>query len=127
MTGTEELTEGVLVQVQVIDPHERVSGYRIFEDGRYQSRSRDKVEWEPGTPVKPEQMDTIRSAIRKLASDRLRDRYEPSERIEDDGNVIVQLDWRLDDRVRRVTVIRPCEVPEIDGFITRMTEIFKHQ
>jgi hypothetical protein len=119
-----DMPENVLLQVQVIDPHGRPAGYRIYRDGRYEARSAE-TDWSPGTAMTSTQLDAIRSAIQKTNPDRLRGRYEPDRPAQDEDANIIQVDFGLDTDPRRVTVVRPCIVPEVDGLIQRMAEIFK--
>lgn len=119
-----DVPENVLLQVQVIDPRGRPAGYRIYRDGRYESRSRD-TDWAAGAAMTPSQLDSIRAAMEKAEPDRLLERYEPERRTGDDDQNTIQVDFGLDRGLRRVTVVRPCTVATVDGFIQRMAEIFK--
>jgi hypothetical protein len=119
-----DMPDNVLLQVQVIDPHGRPAGYRIYPDGRYEARSAE-TDWAPGTAMTSSQLDAIRSAIQKANPQQLLGRYEPARSAPDQDANIVQVDFGLESDPRRVTVVRPCTVPEVDGLIQRMAEIFK--
>jgi hypothetical protein len=124
VAGQPELPKDLLLQVQVFDAHGRPAGYRIFRDGRYEGRSAES-DWTSGAAMTPAQLDAIRSAMQVAQSDRLHDRYEPVSRTGDAEQSTVQLDFALDRGPRRIAVVRPCQVPELDGFVRRMAEIFK--
>jgi hypothetical protein len=117
--------EGVLLQSLLIDPHGREGGYRIYSDGRYESRPLGES-WTFGSPLTPNQMEAVRAAISEAGLDTLEPLYQPAQPLPDqDGNVL----WFqvADDgsAVRTIKIVRPCKVSEIETLSNRLVTIFK--
>jgi hypothetical protein len=115
----------VLLQVLLVDPHDREAGYRIYSDGRYESRPLGES-WRFDIQLTPNQMQAVRAAILEARFENLQSSYHPPQPLSDqDGNI----SWYqiTDDTgiVRTVEIGEPCKVSEINVLTNQIFMAFK--
>ncbi|HEY9829686.1 MAG TPA: hypothetical protein V6D26_03845 [Stenomitos sp.] len=125
MSQIPAVPEGVLLQVLLLDSHERESGYRIYGDGRYESHPLGKS-WTLGSPLTPQQLEAVQTAIAQTGLERLQSIYRPTNSLSDDSNNVLWTQFADNQgTIRSIAVVQPCKVPEIDSLNARLVELFK--
>ncbi|GIK37837.1 MAG: hypothetical protein BroJett011_16700 [Chloroflexota bacterium] len=119
---TPEVPAGVLLQSLIFDVQDRVGGYRIYHDGRYETRPLGQ-EWTFGSPLTPAQMEAVKAAIAAAGFERLAGRYQAAPSDEDHNTLWMQV--VEDQTVRSVAIEGACQVPEINTLSAQLVEIFK--
>ena len=114
-----DVPDGVLVQSIAIDEHGREGGYRIFADGRYESRSHDGT-WEAGETLTPDRVEAVESAIASVPLDGLAGRYENP-----DDPQVLWMQVAQGGRIRTVSVAGNRRVPELEQLTARLTDVFR--
>lgn len=119
-----DVPEGVLLQVLLQDNvHDRTSGYRIYQDGRYESRPQGQ-DWAIGSPLTREQLATVEQAIQAANLATLAPLYQPQQP-EDDGDQILWTQVIQAGKPHSVAIQGSCRVPAIDTLNTQLVEMFK--
>ncbi|NJL85812.1 MAG: hypothetical protein HC886_07290 [Leptolyngbyaceae cyanobacterium SM1_1_3] len=117
--------ENILLQVLLVDPHEREAGYRIYTDGRYESRPMGES-WRFDAPLTPDQMEKVQAAIAEAGLENLQTLYQPAQPLPDQEDNILWLQVaEADSTVRSIKVVRPCSVSEIETLSNQLVGIFK--
>jgi hypothetical protein len=106
-----ELAEGVLVQYQSTDREGESTGFRVFDDGRYERR-RSGGPWEPRPRLSAEALGAIRDAV--AATVLPVPAEAPSGPQADDATVGV-LQLRAAGRERALVLEAGCRVAEVDA------------
>ncbi len=117
------LPPGVLLQSIVVDARGRESGYRIFHDGRYQSRTAGG-RWTDGPALDEHRLAAVREAVATAGIEHLQPYYAAPE-ADDRGVLWMQLGEN--DPPRAVAVELPRRVPEIDRLAGRLVAIMRRQ
>lgn len=114
-----EVPEGILVQSITVDEHEREAGYRIYADGRYQSRVAGG-EWEEGERLGPERLAAVERAVASVPLGDLAGRYE------NPGDPqVLWMQVAQDGRIRTVSVAGGRRVPELEQLTAALTDAFR--
>jgi hypothetical protein len=114
---------GVLLQSIFVDARGRESGYRIFHDGRYQSRTTGGA-WTDGPALDEHRLAAVRQAVAAAGLEHLQPYYAAPEA--DDGGVLwIQIGEN--DPPRAVAIESPRRVPEVDWLASRLVAIMRRQ
>lgn len=122
MSEIPDMPQGVLLQSMLINVEGETSGYRIYEDGRYESKTVQEP-WSFGEPLTEDQVETVKAIIAEAQFDRLSERYEPDEQIPDANTLWMQ----VNDAGERynVEMVASCEVPVITNLSAQIVELFR--
>jgi hypothetical protein len=114
-----DVPDGVLVQSIAIDEHGRAGGYRIYADGRYESRPHGG-DWRAGETLTPERLAAVERAIASVPLDGLAGRYE------NPGDPqVLWMQVAQGGRIRTVSVAGNRRVPELERLTARLTDVFR--
>jgi hypothetical protein len=116
--------EHILLQSVLIDAHGRAAGYRIYDDGRYETRPAG-AEWASGTPLTPEQLAAVHAAISAAALERLESRYPALRQTDDQATLWMQI--VRDGQLHSIAIESPRTIPAIERLSADLVEIFKGQ
>lgn len=98
--------DGVLVQYQSTDREGELTGFRVFEDGRYERR-RSGGPWEPRPSLSAADLGTIRDAVRAV---KLPAGKTGAPAADDGGYSVLQIG-----RSSSLVIEQGCKVPEVDA------------
>ena len=122
MGTTPEMLEGVLLQSVLVTAEGEEAGYRIFADGRYQSKTINQ-DWTNGTDLMADQVDQVRTIITEAHFDQLDALYEPTQAGSDRNTLWMQA--REAGQLYQVAIVGSCEVPQIQTLSQQLLEIFR--
>ena len=122
MSERPDMPQGVILQSILIDVEGETSGYRIYEDGRYESKTA-LDSWSFGDPLAEDQVQTVKSIIAEARFDRLSEHYEPEGQLPDVNTLWMQ----VNDAGNRfdVEMVGSCEVPAIARLSEQIVELFR--
>lgn len=124
MSATPEMPPGVIVQSVLENPEGETAGYRIYRDGRYESKTIAQP-WTLGDSLTPTQVAAVVKIISESNFDQLESHYQPERPVEDANTLWMQID---DDGRRFVIAIEgSCEVSAIRTFSERILEVFRQK
>ena len=115
-----ELPAGALVQSIVVDAEGRRAGYRIFDDGRYETLA---GRWTAAGPLSPERLQAVDRALEAVPLDDLAGRYEA-----DTGETEPNVLWFQVARggtTRTISVVGSRRVPELERLTALLTDAFR--
>lgn len=122
MNDKPSMPAGTLVQSLLIDAEGEASGYRIFSDGRYESRLAN-LGWLAGETLNETQMQRVREAIAAAGLADLAGRYRSATPGEDDAVFWFQV--AMDKEVHNIAVEGECEVPALSELSAKLLAVFQ--
>lgn len=122
MSEKPEMPQGVLLQSVLINDEGETSGYRIYDDGRYETKT-VLDPWSFGEPLTEDQVEAVKASIAEARFDRLHEHYQP-EKLSSSPNTL----WmQVNDAGERfdVEIVGSCEVPAITSLSAQIVELFR--
>jgi hypothetical protein len=122
MSKAPEMPQGTLLQSVLINAEGETSGYRIYADGRYETRAIGE-DWKLADPLSPAQVERVAEAISETDFEQLQPHYEPARPATDRNTLWMQADkagQRFD-----IEIVGSCEVPAIQTLSARIVDIFR--
>lgn len=122
MSERPEMPQGTLLQSVLVNDEGETSGYRIYDDGRYETKTVMDA-WSFGEPLSADQVEALKAHIAEARFDRLREHYH-SEEVSPSSNTL----WmQVDDAGERfdVEMVGSCEVPAITTLSGQIVELFR--
>jgi hypothetical protein len=122
MSEIPEMPSGVLLQSVLISEEGETSGYRIYEDGRYETKAIQE-NWSFGEPLTGDQVEAVKAIIAEARFDRLSEHYQPEQVIPNANTLWMQVNdagERFD-----VELVDSCEVPAITALSGKIVDLFR--
>lgn len=122
MSERPEMPQGIILQSVLVNDEGESSGYRIYDDGRYETKTVQEP-WSFGEPLTEQQVEAVKASIAETRFDRLREHYQPDE-VSPSSNTL----WmQVNDAGERfdVEMVGSCEVPAITTLTAQIVELFK--
>ncbi len=122
MSERPEMPQGVLLQSILINDEGETGGYRIYDDGRYETKAVQGA-WSYADPLTEEQVEAVKASIAEARFDRLSERYQPEQMSESANTLWMQ----VDDAGERfhVELVDSCEVPAITALSGKIVDLFR--
>jgi len=115
------IPEGLLLQFLRVDAEGEEAGYRIYADGRYETRAAGKP-WVQGNPLNVDQLEDARAALADAALDTLPAVSElPG--VRHDGRVL-WVQAVLEGAEQSVALVGPASQPAIHALSARLVALF---
>jgi len=114
------LPPGVLVQALYVTDRGGEAGWRLRDDGRYESRRRGEG-WRPVTTLDSERLAAARAAVAGAGLEAVPEVNAPPDLGEGEG--VLWLQAALPAGARSVAVVGHARVPEVDRLSSRITEL----
>lgn len=124
MTQAPSVPEGILLQMMVIDPRGEEGGYRIYQDGRYETKPMGQP-WTFDRALTPAQMQAVRAALAEANPEQLTSRLQTVEESSEDSATLWAQVATENETVRSIGVQSPHKIPEIETLSAHLVEIFK--
>ena len=122
MSERPEMPQGVILQSVLVNDEGESSGYRIYDDGRYETKTVQEP-WSFGEPLTEQQVEAVKASIAETRFDRLGEHYQPVE-VSPSSNTL----WmQVNDAGERfdVEMVGSCEVPAITTLTAQIVGLFK--
>jgi hypothetical protein len=110
----------VLVQALYVTDRGGEAGWRLRDDGRYESRRRGE-DWRPVTTLDPERLLAARAAVADAGLEGVPEINAPPDLGE--GEAVLWLQAALPGGTRSVAVVGHARVPEVDRLSSRITDL----
>lgn len=101
-----------------------MAGYRIYADGRYESRPAGQP-WQFQNSLDPAQLRQVHEAIARAGFENLAPHYRPDKSIEDPGLLWFQV--VRGEKSYSIAIENGCRVPEIDALSADLVALFKEK
>lgn len=124
MSAMPVVPEHILLQSVLIDAHGREAGYRIYDDGRYETRPAGET-WSPGTPLTPEQLAAVQAAITAAAPEQLDSSYPAQQLTDHQATLWIQI--MRNGRLHSIAIEDSRTVPAIERLSAELVAIFKER
>lgn len=122
MSAMPAVPEHMLLQSILIDAHGREAGYRIYDDGRYETRPAGEP-WSSGTPLTPEQLAAVHTAIAAAAPEQLDSSYPALSQADNQATLWVQV--VRNGQLYSIAIEHSRTVPAIDRLNAELVSIFR--
>ncbi|NOY27493.1 MAG: hypothetical protein GXP62_16645 [Oligoflexia bacterium] len=122
MTSTQAVPSDVLLQSQNIDREGEPTGYRLFEDGRFERR-RSGGPWEPRDSLSPVELTKVRQAI--IASGLLAAAGHHRAPSQPDDATHRELWVRSGDALVYLNIDSGCAVPAEQALMTAIVDVLR--
>ena len=121
MTGlSPPLPAGVLVQALHVTDRGGEAGWRLHDDGRYESRRRGEG-WRPVTTLDPERLTAARAAVAEAGLEGIPEINAPRDVGEGEG--VLWLQAALPEGAHSVALVGGVRIPQVDRLSVRITEL----
>ena len=124
MNKAPEIPLGVILQSVLINAEGETSGYRIYRDGRFESKVINTA-WRFGNRLSATQLGRVVEAIADVNIEQLQSCYHPLHPATDSNILWVQVDQG--GRQFAVEMVGLCEVPAIQTLSERIVNIFREK
>ncbi len=122
MEDAPAVPEGVLLQSVLVNAEGETSGYRIFADGRYQTKSISQ-DWADADALTTGQVERVQTIITDAPIEQLEAVYEPTRAGEDRNTLWMQV--AKGGQLYQVAIVGSCEVPPIQTLTQQLFEVFR--
>jgi hypothetical protein len=122
MSKAPEMPQGTLLQSVLVNAEGETSGYRIYTDGRYETKVVTEG-WKSAEPLSPAQVKRAVEAVSETEFEQLQPHYQPARPATDSNTLWMQADKagkRFD-----IEIVGSCEVPAIQTLSARIVDIFR--